>query len=44
MYIPNYNSALFSLYAEDDCVVDYSEYVRAVLSRKHYGQTQKYRR
>ena len=44
MYIPNYNSALFSLYAEGSFAVDYSEYVRAVLSRKHYGQTRKYRR
>ena len=44
MYIPNYNSALFLFYAEGSFAVDYPEYVRAVLSRKHYGQTRKYRR
>ena len=44
MYIPNYNSALFSLYAEDSFAVDYLSYVRTVLHRKHYGHTGKYRR
>ncbi len=44
MYIPNYNSALLELCAKESFAVDYSEYVRAVLSRKHYGQTRKYRR
>ena len=44
MYIPSYNNALFTLDAVADFGVDYSAYVRAVLHRKHYGQTRKYRR
>ena len=44
MHTPIYNSALFLLYAEGSFVVDYPEYVRVVLSRKHYGQTRKYRK
>lgn len=44
MHTPIYNSALFLLYAEGSFAVDYFEYVKAVLSRKHYGQTRKYRR
>lgn len=44
MYIPYYDSALFVLHAKDSFVTDYSEYVRAVLHRKHYGKTRKYRR
>lgn len=44
MYTPDYNSALFSLNAAVCFGVDYSEYVRAVLQRKHYGKTRKYRR
>ena len=44
MHSPTYNSALFLLYAEGSFDVDYSEYVRVVLGRKHYGQTRKYRR
>lgn len=44
MYTPNYDSALFTLEAMDEVVIDYSAYVRAVLHRKHYGQTRKYRR
>lgn len=43
MYTPNYNSALFTLSADDGFTVGYSEYLRAVLHRKHYGQTRKYR-
>ena len=43
MYMPSYDSALLSLYAEVDFIVDYSAYVRAVLHRKHYGHTGKYR-
>lgn len=44
MYIPHYNSALFELCAEENFVTDYSEYVRMVLCKKHYGKTRKYRR
>lgn len=44
MYIPRYNSSFFMLDAVFDFEVDYSSYVRAVLQRKHYGQTRKYRR
>lgn len=44
MYTPNYNSALLMLDAAVGFEVDYSEYVRAVLCRKHYGKTRKYRR
>lgn len=44
MYIPRYNSALFMLEVVDEVVVDYSAYVKAVLYRKHYGQTRKYHR
>ena len=44
MYIPNYNSSLFSLDVAVGFGVDYSSYVVGVLRRKHYGQTRKYRK
>lgn len=44
MYIPRYNSALFMLDAVFGFEVDYSTYISGILRRKHYGQTQKYRR
>lgn len=44
MYTPNYNSALLELCTEESFAVDYFEYVRTVLRRKHYGQTRKYRK
>ncbi len=40
MYIPNYGSVLLMF----EVVVDYSAYVKAVLHRKHYGNTRKYHR
>lgn len=44
MYTPRYDSALFTLDAVVGFEVDYSAYIKAVLCRKHYGQTRKYRR
>ena len=44
MYIPHYYDALCELCVEESFVADYSEYVRMVLHKKHYGKTRKYRR